>query len=281
MKCPCCDATLKVEGGKLVEFQGAKGEAKKTSDLAHALSQAKEAVGTWSRTRANDLVAIQQAEQAARDLEAHLASKPEADQDKLDRTNGKLDELRQQLAKEQARRDALGERFELIANAAQVTATATAKHQEILQWQAIADALSPAGIPSKLLEKALAPVNTALQTMAGLTGWSQPEITKEMTLTLGGRDYALCSESAKWRFDVMISLVIAQLSALKFAVIDRLDVLSLKNRPKLGGLLLKLTELGNLDSVVLCGTMKSAPQMPAGFQSLWIEKGVVLSEGIE
>ena len=281
MKCPCCEATLKVDGGKLVEFQGAKGEAKKTSDLALALQQVKDAVGTWSRTRANDLVAIQQAEQAQRDLDAHLADKPEADQAKLERTNGKLDELRQQLAKQQARRDALTERFELLANAEKITATATAKHAEILQWQAIADALSPAGIPSKLLEKALAPVNTALQTMAGMTGWSQAAISQEMALTYGGRDYALCSESAKWRFDVMISLVIAQLSALKFAVIDRLDVLSLKHRPKLAGLLLKLTELGNLDSVVLCGTMKAAPQMPAGFQSLWIDKGIVLSEGIE
>lgn len=283
MKCPCCDATLKLEDGKLVEFKGAKADAKKTSDLALALQQAKDAVGTYTRTRTNDLVAVQTAEQAQRDLDAHLANKPEADQAKLDKTIEKIDELRVQLGKQQAKRDALAERFSLLENAATTNRLAADKHQQIIDWQAIAEQLAPTGIPSKLLQKALAPVNTALETMARMTGWSQPAITQEMTLTYGGRDYALCSESAKWRFDVMVTLVVAQLSGLKFAVIDRLDVLSLKHRPKLAGLLAKLTELGNLDSVILCGTMKAAPAMPPELhtQSLWIEKGVVLSEGIE
>ena len=75
----------------------------------------------------------------------------------------------------------------------------------------------------------------------------------------------------------------AQLSGLKFALIDRLDVLAVKHRPKLAYLLAELAKLGNIDSVILCGTMKEKPAMPAEFltQSLWIEKGVVLSQGIE
>ena len=280
MKCPCCDKVLKLEGGKLVEFKGAKADAKKTSDLAVALQQAKEAVGTWSRTRANDLVAVQAAEQAQRDLDAHLANPPQTDSAKLEATETALLQLRQQLAGEQAKRDALAERFALLENAATINATATAKHAEVLAWLAIAKELEPTGIPGQMLQKALSPVNTALETMARLTGWSLPKVEEDMRLTYGGRDYGLCSESAKWRFDAMISLVIAQLSGLKFLVLDRLDVLALPHRPKLAGLLLKLTELGNLDSALICGTMKAAPEMPKGFQSLWIDKGIVLSEGI-
>lgn len=79
----------------------------------------------------------------------------------------------------------------------------------------------------------------------------------------------------------MLALVIAQLSGLKFAVLDRLDVLELKGRPQLCSMVSKLVDIGNLDSLVMCGTMKAKPAMPDGFQSLWIESGVVLSEGIE
>lgn len=284
MECPCCQAMLQMLAGRLLPYEGAKHDAKRASDIATALKQAKEAVGTWSRTRDNDLRAIQDIEAAQRELDALQAEGAgEFDQAKLDKTIEKLDELRQLLASRQAKATALAERFALIANAEKINATATAKHQEKLAWDAIATALEPAGIPGKLLSKALDPVNTALATMARLTGWSVPAIEPDMSLSYGGRAYGLCSESAQWRFDVMMTLVIAQLSTLKFAVIDRLDVLAVKHRPKLAYLLAELAKLGNVDSVVLCGTMKEKPNMPAEFmtQSLWIDKGTVLSSGIE
>lgn len=284
MKCPCCDAMLKVEGGNLVEYKGAKADTKLASDLAVALQQAKDAVGTYTRTRDNDLRAIQEVEQAQRDLDAALNDGAGAfDQAQLDKTLEKLGELRQLLATQQAKANALQERFELVANAADITAKAATKHVEKMAWDAIAIALEPTGIPGKLLSKALDPVNTALATMARLTGWSVPAIEPDMSLSYGKRAYGLCSESARWRFDVMMALVIAQLSGLKFALIDRLDVLAVKHRPKLAYLLAELAKLGNIDSVILCGTMKEKPAMPAEFmtQSLWIEKGVVLSPGIE
>lgn len=284
MQCPCCEHLLKVEGGKLVEYKGAKADAKRSSDLAVALQQAKEALGTWGRTRDNDLHAIQDIEAAQRDLQSAQTEGPGTfEQAKLDLTLEKLGELRQLLASQQAKAAALQERFDLLANAEKITATATAKHAEKKAWDAIATALEPAGIPGQLLSQALDPVNTALATMARLTGWSVPAIEPDMSLSYGGRAYGLCSESARWRFDVMITLVIAQLSTLKFAMIDRLDVLAVKHRPKLAYLLAELAKLGNVDSVVLCGTMKEKVSMPAEFltQSLWIDKGTVLSAGID
>ena len=39
-----------------------------------------------------------------------------------------------------------------------------------------------------------------------------------------------------------------------------------------------LVDFGAIDSLIMCGTMKEKPKMPAQFQSLWIAGGVVTSE---
>lgn len=279
--CPHCGGAVVIVGQGLKDGSASPTAAERKQAQTE-LAAVTDAIAMLERTRANDQRAVREAEAAEHNRAELAANKPEAiADDLLQRTDDAITELRQLLATANAKRQALQERFELAAGAARTNEIAAAKHAEIMAWKAIETELLPAGIPSRLLEKAIAPVNTALEVMARLTGWSVPRVEQDMSLTYGGRDYGLCSESAKWRFDVMISLVVAQISTLKFIVIDRLDVLSVKHRPKLAGLLLELTKAGNLDSAILCGTMKAAPEMPPGFQSLWIEKGVVLSEGIE
>lgn len=278
--CPCCDAELAMVDGKLHKSAGGL-TADKKRDMLEEQAKASESVALLRRTLANDNQAIAAAQAAQTNLDAALANKPEADEKALANTIDAIDKLRIALSTAQAKRAALTERYNLIAGAKETNEKATAAHRSISAWLAIAEQLAPAGIPAKLLSKALAPVNTALEILAGLSGWSVPAVSESMAITYGGRAFELCSESARWRCNTMLTLVIAQLSGLKFAVLDRLDVLELKGRPQLCSMVSKLVDIGNLDSLVMCGTMKAKPAMPDGFQSLWIESGVVLSEGIE
>ncbi|MGL4317127.1 MAG: AAA family ATPase [Pseudomonas sp.] len=276
--CPCCDADLELIDGKLHKYAGAL-TADSKRDMLKDQAEASESVALLRRTLANDNQAIAAAQAAQTNLDAAMANKPEADEKALAKTIDAIYALRIALSTAQAKRDALTERYNLIAVAKETNEKATAAHKSISAWLAIAEQLAPAGIPATLLNKALAPVNTALEMLAGLSGWSVPAISESMEITYGGRAFELCSESARWRCNTMLALVIAQLSGLKFAVLDRLDVLELKGRPQLCAMVSKLVDIGNLDSLVMCGTMKAKPAMPYGFQSLWIENGVVLSEG--
>lgn len=275
MKCPCCEATLKVEDGKLVEFKGAKGEAKKTSDLAFAMQTAKDALATYQRIRANDLVAIQQAEQAQRDLEALLTednAPPEPG--KVEKTQEALNQLRQQRDQQQAKVNALIELRDAEAGAAETNRKAAQHHADVIAWLAIAEHLSPEGIPAELLNKAMTPVNTALQVMSRLTGWSQVALNAGMELTANGRAYGLLSESERWRCDTLIALAIAQVSGLRIALLDRFDVLDLPARAQLLGALIEMAKLDSIDTVIVSGTLKARPATPADIQTVWLENGV-------
>lgn len=279
--CPHCGEAVVIVNGELKDGTASLGAADRKKAQTE-LAQVVESISMLERTKANDQKAVSDAELAEKQLEAHLASKQEPIKEGLlQRVDDALTEQRQKLSTNQARLSALQERFNLVGNAEKTNAQAAAKHAEIMQWKTIEAELLPSGIPSRLLSKALSPVNTALAVMARITGWSLPKVEDDLSLTYGGRPYALCSESAQWRFDAMIALAVAQMSTLKFVVLDRLDVLSVKHRPKMAALLLELVKVGNLESAVIAGTMKSAPEMPQGFQSLWIEKGIVLSNGIE
>lgn len=279
-ECPCCEASLIFADGKLHKATIVLSPEQKR-DLLEERKKAEDACALLNRTLLKDGAAITAAQSAQQQLDAALANKPEADEKALAKTIDAIDKLRIALSTAQAKREALTERYNLITGAKDTNAKATTAHKAITAWLAIAEQLAPAGIPAKLLNKALAPVNTALEMLAGLSGWSVPAISESMAITYGGRAFELCSESAKWRCNTMLTLVIAQLSGLKFAVLDRLDVLELKGRPQLCSMVSKLVDIGNLDSLVMCGTMKAKPAMPDGFQSLWIEGGVVLSEGVE
>ena len=279
--CPHCGEAVLIVNGELKDGNSSL-TAKERAEAKKELETVVNSIDMLERTKTNDKKALADAELAARQLAEHEANAPAAIKDgELQRTDEKLNECRQALAQAQARRNALQERFDLVNGALKINMTAAQKHAEVKAWKLIEEELSPAGIPSRLLAKAISPVNTAFEVMARLTDWPLPKIEDDLSLTYGGRAYGLCSESAQWRWDAMIALVIAQMSGLNFVVLDRLDVLSIKHRPRMAALLLNLVKAGNIESAIIAGTMKAAPEMPDGFQSLWIDKGVVLSKGVE
>lgn len=172
-------------------------------------------------------------------------------------------------------RDAAGaaeRRAKQIADAAQ-------HHADVQQWSAIADALSPNGIQAEMIAEALDPLNKLLSEHAALAQWQPVRIGADMGITAGGRDYRLCSESEKWRADALLTVAIAVLSGLRFAVLDRMDVLDVTGREDALYWLSDIAEAGQIDTVIVLATLKSAPPaaaLPAHIASHWIERGALI-----
>ena len=186
-----------------------------------------------------------------------------------------INELRQDRDKLSAKVTALEEAERAIAGRVTLIEQAANHHAEVKAWLLIADALAPDGIPAEILSSALTPVNDSLAMLAGLAKWKKVQITADMDVTIDGRTYGLCSESAKWRADTLIALAIAQISQLRFVVLDRFDVLDLAGRSQLLGMLVELAKLKAMDTMLMCGTMKAIPKgLPPQVTAVWCANGI-------
>jgi hypothetical protein len=155
------------------------------------------------------------------------------------------------------------------------TKSARGHHVDVAQWEAIADALAPSGIPGEMLGEALGPINSRLASSSNCAEWLRAGIDADMAVTGDGRAYALLSESEKWRVDAMIAEAISHLSGVKLLVLDRVDVLGLEGREDLLYWLDGLAGDGSIETALLFATLKAIPaQLPAGVSAHWIENGI-------
>lgn len=273
--CPCCKELLKVTGQTLEKFTGLKADANATSTLALEVTKSKSAVDMLKRTIANDIAAVTTAENAAVALEALEKEGPPAIKaGAREAGEKKLSECRLLADKLRAKVEAMKQRQELINSADDTTAQTQAHHSDVLAWTLIADALKPDGIPADILATALKPINDSLAILSRMSGWKKVEISKDMEITADGRIYGLMSESAKWRIDTLLAAMIAQVSELKFMVLDRFDVLDQNGRGQLLNMLLDMSDMGLMDQVIVCGTLKQPMAgMPPEVGQVWIDKG--------
>ncbi|OZI79879.1 AAA family ATPase [Bordetella genomosp. 2] len=242
-------------------------------DAAAALPKAIEARDLSARAAENCRRDIAAAEAAAEDLKSRAAPEAVADED-VAAARAHLAGLRTERGAAHARVDALLAAKQAAVGAAQRTRSAAGYHTEVMAWDAIGAALSPDGIPGEILAKALQPVNDELLALSECAGWPVVRIDGEMTITAGGRAYRLLSESERWRTDALLALAIAHLSGLRCAILDRFDCLNLAGRSEILGLLDALAADGDIDTVLLLGTLKAAPAAPSeAFTVYWIEQG--------
>ena len=77
----------------------------------------------------------------------------------------------------------------------------------------------------EILGEALGPINQRLASSALMTEWTQPLVDGDMSITSGGRSYALLG--VREMADAMIAEAISHLSGVKLFVLDRVDVLDM------------------------------------------------------
>lgn len=222
-----------------------------------------------------------------RDLEAAIGAGAEVasieaqlkepfDSAALANAEAQAEKIRVQRAEVQRQADTQAAIKREVEQADKRTAEALRHHIDVQQWEAIADALAPNGIPGEILGEALGPINGRLRQSAADTGWPVVQIGADMGITAGGRSVRLLSESERWRVDAVLAEAIAHLSGVRLLVLDRFDVLDLPGRGQALGWLDVLADTGEVDTVLLFGTLKAAPSgLPETISAHWIAGGVV------
>jgi hypothetical protein len=282
--CPSCGTALKIVGNQLELAQGLKADVKARSDLALELTNARKAVELLKRTQQNDMTAVAESEAAARDLQAIQEEEVEpVDAVLIERTESGINAMRLKADQLRAKFNALRERRNLFADAGKVNTKAAAYHQDVKDWTLIEKALAPDGIQGEILAGMLKPLNTALARVSALPGWNKVRIDSEMNITAAGRAYPILSESEKWRVDTLVAVVIALQSELRMVVLDRFDVLDMPSRTDcMIGLLRPLAKSGEIETAVICGTLKERPtRLPQEIQAIWISDGIAVDPELQ
>lgn len=186
----------------------------------------------------------------------------------------KIDALQQDQTALDIELRGLRESAGLVKGAADIEKRALEMHQAIEKWTKIKTELAPDGIPAEILTDALKPINDRLSATAAVTGWPLVVISPTIEVHAGARSYHLLSESAKWRADAAIAEAIAHLSGLKLLVLDRVDVLSIRNR---GAFIMWMASIvQEYDTILAFATLKELPpRLPAGMAAHWIENGEI------
>lgn len=228
-----------------------------------------------------DLAAAEAAAGAMRELEeSGLTEAPS--EEEIAALKTRIDALKHSRANQQAGIRMLEDAVRRAAEADEKTARAAALHQDVQQWEAVADALAPDGIPGDMLAEALGPINDRLKASSEDAEWARVTIDSDMAIyssfkegNQAQRPYTLLSESEKWRADAMIAEAISFLSGMKLLVLDRFDVLDMKGREDLLIWLDILTQDGEVETAMIFGTLKSLPaQLPNTIGAIWIDNGV-------
>lgn len=248
--------------------------------LIQRLPEFQKIVESLIRTVANserDLKQSTDAEASLAELKQSVPEVPPADA--IENAEQLISELRRQRDALQAKVGALEDALAVVHGRDQSISEAATQHQKVEAWSAIAEALSPTGIPAEILAAALSPVNDLLRELSAVAGWKEARINGDIEITYGERLYGLLSESEKWRVDALLAVTIAKLSGLAFVTLDRFDVLEPAARPQALKLLMNGTRTGILDQAVMAGTMKEPmAKVPAGIQAVWIADGVLTDQ---
>ncbi len=272
--CPCCGSALQISGGELVKYELPES-GPMDPEIESNRQKWSEAVALYTRSVANDQRDIADSERSAaeiKELEEHLGDAPPA-----------IERLENILAGHQtdkrARAATLAQMFEanrLSQAADETTKKAAQAHADVLAWLAIADALSPDGIPAEMLSGALNEINACLAEFSSSAEWDLVTISSDMEILAAGRPYSLLCESERWCTDAMIGAAISHISGLRILALDRFDVLvDPKLREDLIYWLDGMAADGILDTVIVSGAMKSMPTgLPETITPVWIEGGV-------
>lgn len=271
MTCPHCKGAIDLKGGQLVAHQPpvkvADAEAKRRLEEYRGYRESAQRTVTNSE---RDLKESEDAAARITALEAETSTAVSAEAI----ANGEqaIAELRQVRDRVAARQEALQDAFDAAAQRQQVIDTAAGYHADVVAWCALADALSPGGIPAEILAAAIGPVNDLLGKLSAVAGWTPVQISTDIDVTFGGRLYGLLSESERWRCDTVLAVAIAHLSRLKLLLLDRFDVLDVPSRNQAIRLLRTVTGDGSIDTVIIAGTLKEPMQKaPAGMQAAWLQ----------
>ena len=170
--------------------------------------------------------------------------------------------------------DAINMQNARMENKDEITQQAATYHTQVVQWSQAVTALAPTGIPAEMISEKIKPMNDRLRETAVQTGWPQVSLTADMKILVDSRLFQLQSESSQWRAQAAIAEAVSFISGVGIVVLDRVDVLDIKNRVSLIKWALKIA--GSHNNVLLIGTFKEPPTVPDTISVHWLEDGKIL-----
>jgi len=272
--CPSCGTELIFDGEKLIErggdLQGDEEAAVNLPKYEETLAMLQKSVANGER----DLAAATSAGERLAALEGENKAAP--DEQALSTVKANIEVIKASRKEAKEALDRIEREIKLASEAEAKTKKATEHHAAVQAWDKIASALAPDGIPGEMLHAALDPINSRLAKSSIVTGWKSVVINPDMSISYDGRPYGLSSASAKWRANVMIAEAISHVSGIKFLMADEFDLLDPPSRIACMLWLLGLSRNGEIDSVLLFGTLKEKPaKLPAGVEAHWIDGGLI------
>lgn len=281
MICPCCAAKLlRSPDGSIAEYVPPDTKPY-DAEVAAVIPQYEAAVATADRAHANSLRDHAESVTAAATLKATAVLHGPGDEE-VEAARSRLTGSERALQDVDATIRSLESRKMEAEAADRKIKDAVAKHDEIMGWERIAEALAPDGVPAELLRDAISPINARMEQSSTDAAWLQPVITPNMDITAtiatpgaGHRvtPYALLSESEQWRVDAIIAEAISYLTGARMLLLDRMDVLSVQGRTDLLEWLQILADQGEIDTAIVLGTLKSCPESTDLVDAVWIDDG--------
>jgi hypothetical protein len=257
--CPSCASVLALADGQLVAWEAVKPK--------HDPIEAGRAVADL-RQQLGDL------DSRIRNLESTIA-RGKASQELLDslpeRTTAKEVEAANGLHAAKVAEVALAKAdlnraTNAQAEAAQVeerTRKARDHHLDVVGFTKLAEAL--VALPAEFLGSTVATFNELLrEASAGLE--TMVQMGNDLELYYGTTPYPMASDSQQWRVRMAMAYALAVQGGLRVMVLDHFDVVAPKHR----GPILKWLSSQAEVQVILAGTLKEMPKLPAAFHVEWL-----------
>lgn len=264
-----CEVLVSRGTACLSEYRSLYGEPDAAAADIGSADAARKAVATCERAVENARRDLARCEQAAERMKAEQdgGEKP-ADIEALQR---QLQEAQHNYSNTAREAGALRNSIRAQADRASKIELAAREHFDALEWQKVADALAPDGLPAKIVADATQPFNREAAGIARELRWPTPRVEADMSVTADGRPYRTFSKSEKWRINFVLTAALASASGEKFMMADELDILQIQDRGTLMGWLSERAASGMLDQVFVAGTLKSLPaQLPAHCFGDWL-----------
>jgi nicotinamidase-related amidase len=271
--CPHCAALAELQDGKLVEFVQVSKVA--DAEAIANLPKYRKALETMEASVANDKRDLTNAEAAVASLVA-LGDMEQPSTADLDAARAAVERITGEGRAARAELDAAQALKTAAESAEHKTTDALAHHESVAAWLAIAEALSPTGIPADLMTDAFAPFNARLRASAETAYWPVVQIETDMSLTVNGNPHHMESESYQWRANALLTEAISHFSGARLMCLDRYDVLVGQGRGDLIDWLNEIVAKGEIDTVIVMGSATSMPSgLPPAFQTEWISNGQI------
>lgn len=276
MTCPECGCAVVAADGELEHYVAPEKVAdKEAADKLPSYIQARDLM---RRSVANDIAQRDDADAAAKAIaEIEDGKTPPVTDEEIAAIREHIGRIKRDRAACATDIEALTRAEIEFSTAADRTAKAADAAAYVAAWEQIADALAPDGIPGRLLQSAIGPINSRIAESVQFCEWLPIRIEADMEIMSGTRHYRMLSESEQYRADAMIAEAISHISGVKLLVLDRVDVLEPSGRGALVDWLDYLAESGEVETAILFATLKEPPLIRYDHVDVvWLENGAVL-----